>query len=867
MSRYETDSSQFGLVSGIRQPASDMVLAAEPASLFAPEARKGRLYIIAETGADVARGRDACQLVLKTIRKVFYEDSSYSVTSALRKAIQVANRALYQHNFSAPPQKRAVVGLSCAVIKDQDLYLAQVLPAQAYVLSGGKLRALPAIAAWGGAPTQTAPRPGALGFSLTTEPDFYRAVLGPGDSLLLCSSNLSALLGREQTDGLLRAGAAAAAVDELAALGREAGLTEAHGIAVRLAPPLSPAAQAAPLSPVGVAERGRLLARFAGERVARLTGELARLARPGARQQQTKTERRLERGAREEELLQEQHPEPEPPPPSVPRPRELRLGESLEERVVQERQSRLLRAAQPEARPAEETPPSAFLGEHNHYAAGPDRRIDLSDTPGMAALGAQGRYAGREPLPIDMTLGERLMLPLRRASEAVGRATQRRRLRRPPPSALRAAARPRGLSYRREGPQVPWVLLVALLVLVAGLVFYGRMLVTDNARREALEALDQAERAVAAVRDAPDEAAAERQLDEARLAINRVESAGVITSTAANRERLDRLQRDYEQNLATVQKLTYFDDLAEIGRHPQAGAGGTFQSIVVPPPPSGITNTLGFSSIYALDSNSGVLYSLPKAGGAIQPFLSPDDSFLPGLRVGKVRAIAWRLDNVVAIAQSSEGPFIYYFRAGDRWNGSNLGGSTEWNRVSDTPFHLATYAGNLYVWGAVPGQVLKYLSGQPADPYDPWIKDASRATDTAIDLAIDGNVYLLQPGGGVLVYEANAFKREIPPPALKQPLVTASGFAVSGQSPESGSIFLLDTANERLIEIDKISGTLIQQIRARPDSDLRLSALATFFVDDSGPQKQIYLINGSQILRATLPPPPPPFRSAATPTQ
>jgi hypothetical protein len=54
MPRNETRSSQLGLISGIRQPQSDMVLVAEPAALFAPEARKGQLYIVAEAEGDVA---------------------------------------------------------------------------------------------------------------------------------------------------------------------------------------------------------------------------------------------------------------------------------------------------------------------------------------------------------------------------------------------------------------------------------------------------------------------------------------------------------------------------------------------------------------------------------------------------------------------------------------------------------------------------------------------------------------------------------------------------------------------------------------------------------------------------------------------
>jgi hypothetical protein len=855
MPRYDTHAQQFGLVSGIRQPSSDMVLVAEPATLFAPEARKGRLYILVEPSQEAARGRDACQLVMKTIHKVFYEDSSYSITSALRKAIQTANRELYQYNFSAPPQRRACVGISCAVVKDQELYLAQVLPAQAFVLSGGALRAMP------GSVGGHEPRSGALGFSLTTEPDLYRASLRAGDALLLCSTAAAALLDRETAARLLRAQPLEAAADQLGALCGDAGVGDAHALAVRLAHALSPAAQAAPLSPGGVAERGRLLARGAGDRLARLTGDLALLVRPGAREQGRRAERRAERTDREQRQLHQPHQDPVPPLPRIPPTPELRLGESVDERVAQERQTRLGRFAAPEPRQPEELPPSAFLGEQPFDTPPADTRIDLSDTPSMAALGGPyGRRDRHDDLPIDMTLGERLTLPFQRAAQAIGRSNERRRMRRPPPSAMRAASRARGLSYRREGTRIHWMLLGLLVALVALLVVYGRVTVQENARREALDALDQAEQAVSAVRSAPNEAAAERQLEAARLAINRVQATGVITASTGAGQRLIQLQREYEQNLATLQKLSYLDDLTEIGRHPQAGAGATFQSIVVPPPPTGITNTLGFSAIYALDTNAGVVYSMPKAGGAIQPFLSPGDSYLPGLRVGKTRAIAWRLDNIVSIAQSDDGPFIYYFRAGDRWNGSNLGGSTEWNRVPDKPFHLVTYAGNLYVWGAVPGQVLKYISGQPADPYDPWIKDDQRKTDASIDIAIDGNIYLLQPDSSVLVYEANRFSRALPAPAVKPPLTVVTSFVVTGDSPESGSIYLLDTNGGRIIELDKRTGKLVQQIRARPDGPVHLTALAALYVDESGPRKQVYLVNEGRILRATLPQPPLPFQ-------
>jgi serine/threonine protein phosphatase PrpC len=246
MPPFETRSSQFGLVSGIRQAKSDMVLAAEPAGLFAPEARKGRLYITAEAEGDVARGRDACQLVIKTIRKLFYEDASYSVTASLRKAIVASNKALYEHNFGVAATKRAVVGVTCAVVKGGDLYIAQILPAQAYVLAGGKLRALPPILSWNSGQSAATPllKPSAIGTSLSVEPEFYRAVLNPGDGLLVCTSNLARLVGQDDMLRLLRMPDLDAAADELVLFCQRNNLPEAHGLLAGAAPPLSPAAQA-----------------------------------------------------------------------------------------------------------------------------------------------------------------------------------------------------------------------------------------------------------------------------------------------------------------------------------------------------------------------------------------------------------------------------------------------------------------------------------------------------------------------------------------------------------------------------------------------------------------------------------------------
>jgi hypothetical protein len=102
------------------------------------------------------------------------------------------------------------------------------------------------------------------------------------------------------------------------------------------------------------------------------------------------------------------------------------------------------------------------------------------------------------------------------------------------------------------------------------------------------------------------------------------------------------------------------------------------------------------------------------------------------------------------------------------------------------------------------------------------------------------------------------------PQGINPPLTTPVSFFVTGEQ-DSGSIFLIDYA-QRIIEIDKQTGALIQQIRARPDSPYRLDQMTSMYVDAAGARPVLYLVNGSQILRATLPDRPRPLTEPNAPT-
>jgi hypothetical protein len=130
----------------------------------------------------------------------------------------------------------------------------------------------------------------------------------------------------------------------------------------------------------------------------------------------------------------------------------------------------------------------------------------------------------------------------------------------------------------------------------------------------------------------------------------------------------------------------------------------------------------------------------------------------------------------------------------------------------------------------------------------------------SIDMAIDGMIYLLQPDGNVAVLSQGGFEREITVGEVTPPIGAVTRFVVTGP-PDEGWIFLLDTLNERVIQLDKTTGTVTQQLRIDPESEIRLNQLTDLYVDTSEGRPVLYLINGGQVLRALLPGPPATFDS------
>jgi len=876
MSGNETRTSQFGLVGGIRQSMSELILVAEPGTLPVPEARKGYLYIVTETAESIAKGREACQFVARTARKAFYDDTSLSVTASLRAAIRTANKALYQQNFNTDSNRRAYVGLTCAVVKDDDLFIGQVAPTQAYVLTENNLRAMPTHPSWKPAHTSATPflKPNALGTSLFVEPEFYRCRMHAGDTLALCSSNLAALLGREELGQILRDQEPEVAGESLHTLCRRHGLAEAHVLVVELVPALSAAARSAPLSPLGLRERSGLMLRTMGGWFAGKRAEAVLEARRSAARQQAEQQQDMGNGTGMPHERMTYPPEqPEYATDPLPRPQPIDLGDDLGDRHAQEHAAR---------RDPARLPPSTFLGESapSERPVLSQRRIDLSDMP-MLATRSRPYRPRRELRPlVDMTLGEKLLHPFQRVGMALSDAFARKHRRRIQPAST-PLVRNQGLSYRRQRPHFPWVPLVVLGLLVTLLILYGTNLSQRSAQQHIEEDMDRVNRVMAQVYQAEENTVALEYLEQAEQQLNNLRTSSLVTESnellwAGYQE----LERDYERAQTQLQRVSFFDNPEVLAEHPfllaedDPSLGGRFSSVVVPPATTVSTDTNALDAIryiYALDNNrnKSQLYRIPRSGGAPEPYLTMDDEIQRTV-VGPIYAQAWRVDNIVAVDEGPNG-FGYYFRNNGEWNYTRLGGSELW-APGDDRLDLETYGGNLYVWGAETGEVLRYESGAYGNPPTLWLDPAGLEgydISTAVDMSVDGNIYLLQPDGRILVLSAGRVEREIVPEGLMPPIDVVTRMVITGP-PGEGSIFLLEPFNERIIQLDKATGNLVQQMQMHGNSSIQLTHLVDFYVDNSSIRPVFYIVNGGQIVRVEVPDPPRPFNQpeeAAPPSE
>lgn len=164
--------------------SADTTLVTEPAT-GSKVRSKGNLYLVVSSSRIGGRAREATQLVAETIRREYYYDESAGVPICLEKAVRSANRKLRgsREGSGLPP---GGLGIAMAVIRTNELYVATIGGAEAYLVRAARLLV----------PDHTQ-QPG-LPADDSLRVEVWRGEIAVGDSLLLVSRNLTEVVGTEE---------------------------------------------------------------------------------------------------------------------------------------------------------------------------------------------------------------------------------------------------------------------------------------------------------------------------------------------------------------------------------------------------------------------------------------------------------------------------------------------------------------------------------------------------------------------------------------------------------------------------------------------------------------------------------------------
>ncbi len=311
------------------------------------------------------------------------------------------------------------------------------------------------------------------------------------------------------------------------------------------------------------------------------------------------------------------------------------------------------------------------------------------------------------------------------------------------------------------------------------------------------------------------------------------------------------LQRRIQHRLDeinTVQRLFHFWQLAEL-REP-----------VDTPADSGRI-ILHEGDVFLLNRGSDHVYKfiLNDAGDALQPqdsepMLMARDELRGGIQVGQLVDIAW----VEAGGQRSLSTFMALESGGsllayDVQQGIDVlpvADSDKWIK----PAAIGGYFGNLYVLDPLQSRIMKYVpvdnayTAPPSDYLDPRL---GIDLTGAVDLAIDGNMYVLFADGAVKKFYDGA-EQPFALTGLPDPMRGPTTLFVSGeQKPDAhGYLYITDSGNERVLQFDK-NGAFLRQFMAQPDQS-QFRGLRSIYVDEE--RQRMYVLSGRTLWLSDIPP-------------
>lgn len=262
--------------------------------------------------------------------------------------------------------------------------------------------------------------------------------------------------------------------------------------------------------------------------------------------------------------------------------------------------------------------------------------------------------------------------------------------------------------------------------------------------------------------------------------------------------------------------------------------------------------------IYVLNPITDEVMGIPLAEDGIRPGSAAPTPILrrgqivEGVAVAHLVDVAWMApgpgypDGAVFIYSDDGSLYIYEPALGP---GSITRQQLLGQHASRAVTMMGTYGDQLYLLDRQQGQLFRYapingLYNSPPRPYFP--PENAPQLQTALDLHLDGRLYLLLGDGSVRTYFAGAeelsFAMQHLPDANLRPAVM-----YVEPDPETGRIYLGDRQSERIMVLDK-GGNYLHQFRVREGQLRQLEVLVV-----TQEPRVLYMIAANGLYAATLP--------------
>ncbi len=287
------------------------------------------------------------------------------------------------------------------------------------------------------------------------------------------------------------------------------------------------------------------------------------------------------------------------------------------------------------------------------------------------------------------------------------------------------------------------------------------------------------------------------------------------------KKRYNEFYYKFTQQLEKIRKIKRLNNLIELANFSKLNNSAQSQNIIFNPKTNKIyAGDSKQQSIYIFNVPDNITTTIADLGNSIRTFLYP------------------------AINQNNN---VYYFDQEDI-----LELNCQSNEISKLPIKLSTpnsnivsldtYNNNIYLLDKKDGQIYKYLSTATGfNSGHKWIKENINLKD-AIDLSIDGYIYILKSNGEVVKLLKGYHKKfslEEIEPKLKNPTKIFV-------SPELNFIYILEPSQKRLLVFNKKGNFLYQYT-----SD-KLNKLKDFAIDEQN--NIIYFLNNNSIYAAEIKP-------------